>query len=161
MHKIAFMTDIHANFPALDATLKKLDKIEVDEIIIGGDSIGIGPYPAETLTRLIHLPNCFIINGNHELVAIHGISKFEYLIEPGDEAYVKHAKWCDSQLSPGLVNYLKKKPLSLKKVIEGVVCNFIHYPMDQERINSVFPYKHAKIEDENLEFLFSDLSENW
>ena len=104
------MTDIHANLPALDATLKKLDKIEVDEIIVGGDSIGIGPYPAETLTRLIQLPNCSFINGNHELVAIHGISKFEYLIEPGDEGYVEHAKWCNSQLSPSLLNFLKKKP---------------------------------------------------
>jgi len=73
---------------------------------------------------------------------------------------VEHAKWCNSQLSPNILKFLKDQPLSLKKAIEDVVCNFIHYPIDHNRANSVFPFKHAKIEDENFELIFSEFSED-
>ena len=76
MHKNAFLTDIHAYLPALKVAPEKIDEFRIDEIIIGGDCIGIGLFPRETLKLVMDIPNSSFINGNHELVAIHSVSKF-------------------------------------------------------------------------------------
>ncbi len=156
MHKIALLTDIHANLPALEAALSKIQQIKVDEIVIGGDSIGIGPFPCETLIRIMKLSNISFINGNHELVAIHGISSLVEIIGPNDGGYLEHAKWCNSQLSHEMVEYLKMQPLFIIKDVEGMICNFMHYAIDPMRSKTVFPFKHEKIEDSDIEILYSE-----
>ena len=160
MHTIAFLSDIHANLPALEAVISNISEFEIDEIIVGGDCIGIGPYPAETLERIIKLPNVSFINGNHELVAIYGVSKYIELTSSEEQGYLEHAKWCNSQLSQHMLSYLKNQPLFLKKVIEGVNCIFIHYPLDKERENSVYPFKDTKLKEEDLKLVFSEFSEH-
>ena len=47
--KIAVLTDVHGNLPALQATLRGIRREGCDAIFHTGDSIGIGPYPAECL----------------------------------------------------------------------------------------------------------------
>ncbi len=39
---IAALYDIHGNFPALQAVLNELGRLEVDQIIVGGDVV-LGP----------------------------------------------------------------------------------------------------------------------
>jgi putative phosphoesterase len=47
MQRVAVITDIHANLPALRAALDRIDEIEVDGIFCGGDLVGYGPHPNE------------------------------------------------------------------------------------------------------------------
>ncbi len=154
---LAFLTDIHANLPALDAALEKINGLSVDEFILGGDSIGIGPYPAETLSRLMNLPNCTYINGNHELVAINGLSSLENEIKKGiSEGEKAHTEWYTSQLDETMIKYLKAQSLSATREIEGVVCYFSHIPIDPSRIHSTYPYKIQKLNEDNISQLYSD-----
>ena len=46
--RVAALYDIHGNLPALDAVLAEVD---ADVIVIGGDFV-LGPWPAETYSRL-------------------------------------------------------------------------------------------------------------
>ena len=55
--KLAIFTDLHANFPALEAALLAIDKLGYDLIVHTGDAIAIGPHPAECLERLLGLEN--------------------------------------------------------------------------------------------------------
>ena len=48
--RVAVITDIHANFPALQATLARIDELRVDAIYCGGDLVGYGPHPTEVCT---------------------------------------------------------------------------------------------------------------
>ncbi len=55
--KIAVLTDVHGNLPALQAALRGIRREGCDAIFHTGDSIGIGPYPAECLELLLNTPN--------------------------------------------------------------------------------------------------------
>ncbi len=41
------ITDIHGNLPALQAVLREIDRLGVDELVCGGDLVGYGPSPDE------------------------------------------------------------------------------------------------------------------
>ena len=47
MQRVAVITDIHANLPALQAALRRVDQLDVDGIYCGGDLVGYGPHPNE------------------------------------------------------------------------------------------------------------------
>jgi len=49
--RVAALYDIHGNLPALEAVLAEVD---ADVILVGGDVVA-GPWPAETLERLLEL----------------------------------------------------------------------------------------------------------
>jgi putative phosphoesterase len=65
--KIAVLSDIHGNVPALEAVLNDIDSWRPDEVIINGDLVNRGPYSLDCL-RLIQarFPACHFIKGNHE-----------------------------------------------------------------------------------------------
>jgi putative phosphoesterase len=52
--RIAALYDIHGNLPALEAVLAEADEIGPDLLLVGGD-VAAGPFPRETLERLIAL----------------------------------------------------------------------------------------------------------
>jgi putative phosphoesterase len=47
MRRVAVITDIHANLPALQAALRRVDELDVDAVYCGGDLVGYGPHPNE------------------------------------------------------------------------------------------------------------------
>jgi putative phosphoesterase len=52
MRRVAVITDIHGNLPALDVTLDAIDQLAVDAVYCGGDLVGYGPYPNEVCRRI-------------------------------------------------------------------------------------------------------------
>jgi putative phosphoesterase len=62
--RLAILADIHGNIPALDATLKEIEKDDVDGLIVAGDMVA-GPHPVEVINRLRDL-NAWMIRGNNE-----------------------------------------------------------------------------------------------
>jgi len=50
--RVAIVTDIHANLPALDAALAAVEAIGVEGLYCGGDLVGYGPHPNEVCDRL-------------------------------------------------------------------------------------------------------------
>ena len=65
MKRVAIITDIHGNLPALDATLEAIDAIGVEAIYCGGDLVGYGPDPNE-VCRLIEECGFPTIYGNYD-----------------------------------------------------------------------------------------------
>ena len=47
MERVAVITDIHANLPALGAALVRIDELGVEAVYCGGDLVGYGPHPNE------------------------------------------------------------------------------------------------------------------
>src|SRR5687767_207147 len=50
--RIAFLSDIHANLPALDAALAAAEELGASRFVVAGDLVGDGPFPVETVARL-------------------------------------------------------------------------------------------------------------
>ena len=50
--RLAVMSDVHGNLPALEAVLQDLQQYEPDGVIVAGDFVG-GPHPVETIRLTI------------------------------------------------------------------------------------------------------------
>lgn len=65
--RIAVMADIHGNAIALDAVLQDVEQRGgVDAYWVLGDTVALGPAPAEVLERLAALPDVRVVRGNTE-----------------------------------------------------------------------------------------------
>jgi putative phosphoesterase len=70
--RVAAISDIHGNLPALEAVLADIEREDVDEIVVVGDSVS-GPWPAEVFD-LLDAVDARIVHGNadrQEEVAAH------------------------------------------------------------------------------------------
>jgi predicted phosphodiesterase len=65
MTRIAVLSDLHANLPALEAVIADMTPFNVDHVIVAGDLINWGPFSVEVVERVTQL-GWAIIRGNHE-----------------------------------------------------------------------------------------------
>lgn len=63
--RIALITDIHSNLPALESALRAAKKHTPDMIFSLGDQVNLGPCPKETLA-LLKAEGVACLHGNHE-----------------------------------------------------------------------------------------------
>ncbi|MEY4769034.1 MAG: hypothetical protein RL637_1673 [Pseudomonadota bacterium] len=104
---IAIISDIHANFPALEAVLNFLNKENIDQGIVLGDIVGYGPHPKQCIERL-QQTHFKIIKGNHDYATTQ-INK--------SEGMSKIASWCidwtKNQLTQTEKKWLNDLPVEL------------------------------------------------
>jgi predicted phosphodiesterase len=67
--KIALLSDIHANLPALRAVLDEIRGMDIDRILFAGDTVGYGPHPAECVSLVREMGGESVL-GNHDFYAI-------------------------------------------------------------------------------------------
>lgn len=67
--RIAIISDIHANFPALEQTLKSIDEQNIDAVYCLGDLVGYNLCPNAVINeiRKRHIPT---LAGNHDVKAV-------------------------------------------------------------------------------------------
>src|SRR5918992_3906972 len=65
VERVAVITDVHANLPALEAVLDTIDRLDVDAVYCGGDLVGYGPQPNE-VCALIEEREIPTIYGNYD-----------------------------------------------------------------------------------------------
>lgn len=66
--KLALLSDIHANLPALEACIAHAIAQGADQFALLGDIVDYGPYPTETVERCRQLEKegAIILRGNHD-----------------------------------------------------------------------------------------------
>jgi diadenosine tetraphosphatase ApaH/serine/threonine PP2A family protein phosphatase len=67
--RVAVISDIHANLPALEAVFAAVDAVEIDEIWSLGDTIGYGADP-DRCTELVRERCALCLVGNHDLAVL-------------------------------------------------------------------------------------------
>ena len=50
--KIAILSDVHGNLPALTAVLEDIERWRADQVIVNGDLVSRGPYRLDCLRLL-------------------------------------------------------------------------------------------------------------
>lgn len=76
--RIALLSDIHANLPALEAVVKEIASASIDTVLVAGDSVGYYFWPAECLDLLESI-DARCIRGNHEEMVARGATDPEFL----------------------------------------------------------------------------------
>lgn len=103
--RVAVLSDIHANLPALDAVLAALP--EVDAVWQLGDVVGYGPHPVAVIERLTER-NAGGVRGNHDAAAI-GELDTEWF--NGDARAA--VEWSGAQLTSATKGWLRKLPATV------------------------------------------------
>ena len=65
VERVGIITDIHANLPALQAALGRIDELGIERVYCGGDLVGYGPHPDE-VCALIAEREIPTIYGNYD-----------------------------------------------------------------------------------------------
>ncbi|MFO8029091.1 MAG: metallophosphoesterase family protein [Cyclonatronaceae bacterium] len=107
--RIAVLSDIHANLPALEACLTKLDSLDFDHVISLGDQVGYGPFPNEVINILRELKIPTVL-GNHDAGAV-GRIPLNMFREPNHSLLT----WTRDNLTAENRTYLLKAPLTLQE----------------------------------------------
>lgn len=125
--KLAILTDVHGNLPALAAALEVLNAESVDMIYHLGDAIAIGPFPAECVERLTSLPNIKFIMGNHDAYFVQGLPHPQPSWMSHGE--VAHQKWIHQQLSNAHLALMQNWPYKIVEKINEVSLTLVHYAL--------------------------------
>lgn len=117
--KIAALYDIHGNLPALNAVLEELKEIQPDLIIAGGDILP-GPFPGQTLERLLHSGyklRSLRGNGDREVVMAFDGQPFSHQLP---EIVLEQLQWVASQLPADQRDFLASLPEQITLEIAGL-----------------------------------------
>ena len=131
--KIAVLTDVHGNLPALQVALRAIRREGADAIFHTGDAIGIGPFPAECLELLLSTSGMNLICGNHDSWFSTGLPKPQPPWMSDGE--LKHQQWVHSCLDPSLRYIVREWPYLIQDVYEGVRISFLHYGLTESQVD--------------------------
>jgi len=115
MDRVAVITDIHANLPALEAALERIDELGIDRIYCGGDLVGYGPHPNE-VCALIAERRIPTIYGNYD----HAIARDEHdcgcaYVTPHDrEVGQQSVEWTLVNTSRSSKDFMRQLPFDLR-----------------------------------------------
>ncbi len=113
IRKIAVVSDVHGNLPALEAVLADCRSQNIDEIWNLGDFTGYVPFPNEVIELLRKSCSANII-GNYDLKVLSFPQKSaEWKIEKSGEKYISF-EWNNSVLSQKNRRYLAGLPKTKK-----------------------------------------------
>jgi predicted phosphodiesterase len=109
--KIAVLSDVHANFLALEAVIRHLDGWRPDHIAVAGDIVNRGPSPIECLALVqekVRLDDWRLVQGNHEEYVINQAVPDAPRSGPAFEL-LRHSFWTYQQLNGHMAD-LEKMP---------------------------------------------------
>jgi diadenosine tetraphosphatase ApaH/serine/threonine PP2A family protein phosphatase len=100
--RVAVISDVHANYHALEAALEQIDAARVDAIWCLGDTVGYGPRPNECCETVDARAGLCLV-GNHDLVVLGQLSVSDF----NDEAAAA-AVWTAEVLTPSSRTFLER-----------------------------------------------------
>jgi len=108
--RVALLSDIHGNLIALDAVLADLARRgPFDEVVVGGDLVWAGPWPAEVVDR-VRFMDWAVIQGNTDAF----FRRQPEDTPPGkrEHRFAEQLSWMLEQLGPERAEYLASLPVS-------------------------------------------------
>ena len=148
--RLAVLSDIHGNIPALDKALEEIDRIGVDGFIVAGD-MAAGPQPEQVIERLRDL-NCRMIRGNNE----------EYLIKLAAEdapgwwhtaRQFAFIRWNFRQLRAETIAFLKSLPEQIVITMPGLEPIRVVHGSPRSISELVYPEKDITLLDIALDMV--------
>jgi predicted phosphodiesterase len=103
--RVALISDVHGNLPALEAALAEIEAAGLDRIVVGGDLVW-GPLPRGTLERLMALDGALFVRGDAD----------RDVVDREGEV----SEWVADLLTPQQLEFLAAQPETLSLEIDGL-----------------------------------------
>lgn len=113
--KLAVISCIHANLPALDAVLLDIEQEAVDHIFCIGDLVGYGPHPNEVIEKIrtLGIPTCAGC-WDEDVVEGHNACECSYPSLLAERRGLLAHEWTNQQVTPENKAWLATLPKSLQ-----------------------------------------------
>jgi len=136
MVRIAALSDIHGNLPALAAVHRAVDAARPDYVAICGDLVFNGPDPAGSLALVQELQKAgaFVTLGNTDMAVADGdfTAAFPWFTDGPPDSYLAAVEWTRDQIGDDGVDYLRR--LDIETISGDTVV----------QVNEAGEYLHAK-----------------
>jgi len=121
------LSDMHANWSAFEAVLRRARRKRFDAVLVLGDLVGYGAAPNQVVEAVRKLgPRLFTVRGNHDKV-VSGIDTGANF----NQTALTAAQWTSTRLTPANLRYVRDLPQGPMQIEPGVaICH--GSPLDED-----------------------------
>jgi putative phosphoesterase len=125
--RVAVITDIHANLPALEAAVARIDELGVERVYCGGDLVGYGPHPNE-VCALIEARGIPTIYGNYDYAIARDLDDCgcAYVTPHDREIGQRSVEWTLANTGKAAKDFMRDLPFDLRFDIGGTSVRLVH-----------------------------------
>jgi len=127
VNRVAVITDIHGNLPALKASLDAIEQIGVDATYCGGDLVGYGPHPNE-VCALIADREIPTIYGNYDYAIGRDLEDCgcAYVTQHDRELGQLSVAWTLAHTDQRAKDFMRELPFDLRFAVGEVPVHLVH-----------------------------------
>jgi putative phosphoesterase len=125
--RVAVITDIHANLPALDAALARIEELGIERIYCGGDLVGYGPHPNE-VCALLEERGIPTIYGNYDYAIARDLDDCgcAYVTKEDRELGQRSVAWTLEHTSREAKAFMRELPFDLRFDVGAHAVHLVH-----------------------------------
>jgi putative phosphoesterase len=125
--RVAVITDIHANLPALHAALARIDELGISEVYCGGDLVGYGPHPNE-VCALIAERGIPTIYGNYDYAIGRDLEDCgcAYVDQHDREIGQRSVEWTLAHTDERSKAFMRELPFDLRLEAGATAVHLVH-----------------------------------
>ncbi len=144
MSAVAIVTDIHANLPALEAVLARIEQLGIEQIYCGGDLVGYGPHPNQVcaLIEELQIPTIY---GNYDYAIGRNLEDCgcAYVDQHDRELGQQSVDWTLAHTNQRSKDFMRGLPFDLRFELAGKLVRLVHG--SQRKVNEyLFEDKPAR-----------------
>jgi putative phosphoesterase len=127
MERVAVITDIHANLPALEAALARVEELGIERLYCGGDLVGYGPHPNE-VCALIAERAMPAIYGNYDYAIGRDLDDCgcAYVTPHDRELGQRSVEWTLAHTGQASKDFMRGLPFDLRFDLGGDEVHLVH-----------------------------------
>ena len=126
--RIAVLSDIHGNLPALETILADIDAWQPDKVIVNGDVVNRGPKPRECwqlIDTRIREQGWIMTRGNHEEFVVEWDTP-RVKLGSAEADLFQSSLWTYHQLPASAIAYFKTLPIGHSETLFDTTIRFNH-----------------------------------
>jgi putative phosphoesterase len=125
--RVAVITDIHANLPALEAALARIEALGIETVYCGGDLVGYGPHPDE-VCALLEARAIPTIYGNYDYAIARDLDDCgcAYVTPHDREIGQLSVEWTLAHTGRAAKDFMRALPFDLRFAVGGTTVHLVH-----------------------------------
>ena len=127
MDRVAVITDIHANLPALQAALARIEELGIERVYCGGDLVGYGPHPNE-VCAVIEDRGIPTIHGNYDYAIARDLEDCgcAYVTRHDRELGQRSVEWTLRHTGARAKDFMRELPFDLRVELGRHAIHLVH-----------------------------------